>query len=214
MVRKMLKSRLGTRVAGAAMALAPVPLLAAACGNSSASAGPGATVPRAAATSTTSADPYAIPSPITTAYVQRVLNELEAINAQMVAVVMQERSLPPEAARLLRSISTVDEFATQTQILLNQLDKGLPGYVNPPGPVRDSVQKLLFASSSCMFIAAGRDYSALLSAVPAPHLYYFILRRAQPQDDPTHVNPTNWVEDFLGHNSDNSQPEDTCVTHP
>jgi hypothetical protein len=213
MVRKMLKSRLGTRIAGAALAVVPVPLLAAACSNSTAAAGPGATLPQAP-TPTTSADPYAIPSPITAAYVQRVLNALEAINAQMVAIVVQQRELTPQAARLLRSVSTADEFATQTQILLNQLDQGLPGYVNPPGAVHDNVEKVLFGSGSCIFLVASRDYSGLLSPVPPTHPFYFILRRTTPQDDPTHINPTSWVEAFLGHNSDNSQPEDACVTHP
>jgi hypothetical protein len=191
-----------------------LPLLAAACGGEKGSLGPGATVPHAASTSTTSSDPYAIPSPITAAYVQRVLDALEAINPQMGAIVVTQRNLSPEAARLLRSTSTADDFATQTQILLAQLAKGLPGYLNPPGAVRDTIENLVYASNSCIFVAANRDYSALLSPPPALHLYYFVLRRAQPQDDPTHVNPTGWVEAFLGHNSDNSQPEDTCVTHP
>ncbi len=97
----MLKLRLGTRIAGAALALVPVPILAAGCGSSTASAGPGATVPRAASTSTTSADPYAIPSPITAAYVQRVLDAIEAINAETAGIVVQQRALVPEAARLL-----------------------------------------------------------------------------------------------------------------
>ena len=79
MVRKMLKLRLGTRIAGAALALVPVVILAAGCGSGTATAGPGATVPRAPSTSTTSADPYAIPSPITAAYVQRVLDEIDTI---------------------------------------------------------------------------------------------------------------------------------------
>ena len=76
----MLKLRLGTRIAGAALAI--VPVLAASCGGSTASAGAGATVPRAAPTSTTAADPYAIPSPITAAYVQRVLDALDQINLE------------------------------------------------------------------------------------------------------------------------------------
>ncbi len=208
----MLRLGLGTRVAGATLAI--VPVLAAACGGSTASAGPGATVPQAASTSTTSADPYAIPSPITAAYVQRVLDALEAINNQGTIVMVQKRSLTPEAARLFRSVSTADEFGAQTQILLDQLDQGLPNYRPDPGPVRDTVVRLVFASESCIFVGANRDYSALLNSVPPPHHFYFALRRAQPQDDPTHLNTTNWVVAFLGHNSDESQPENTCVTHP
>ncbi len=215
MVRKMLKSRLGTRVAGAVMALASVPLLAAACGNSNASAaGPGATVPRAAPTSTTSADPYAIPSPITAPYVQRVLNELEAINSEATLVMIDARTFTPEVARLFRSVSTAEEFRDQTQILLSQLDQGLPNYRPSPGPVRDTVNRLPFATNSCIFVGATRDYSALLTTVPAPHQFYFVLQRTQSNDDPTHLNPTNWVVAFLGHNSDESQPEDVCVPHP
>jgi hypothetical protein len=212
MVRKMLRLGLGTRVAGATLAI--VPVLAAACGGSTASAGAGATVPHAAPTSTTSADPYAVPSPITVAYVQRVLDALEAINNQATLIMVQQRSLTPEAARLFRSVSSADEFRAQTQILLDQLDHGLPNYRPHPGPVRDTVVRLAFASNSCIFVAANRDYSALLTSLPPAHQFYFALRRALPQDDPTHVNTTNWVVAFLGHNSDESQPEDTCVTHP
>ena len=113
----MLKLRLGTRIAGAALALVPVVILAAGCGSGTATAGPGATVPRAPSTSTTSADPYAIPSPITADYVQRVLDEIEAINNQATLVMIQQRSLTPEVARLFRSVSTAQEFGDQTQIL-------------------------------------------------------------------------------------------------
>ena len=214
MVRKMLKLRLGTRIAGAALALVPVPVLAAACGSGTATAGPGATVPRAPSTSTSSADPYAIPSPITAAYVQRVLDEIEAINNQATLVMIQQRSLTPEVARLFRSVSTAQEFGDQTQILLDQLDHGLPNYRPHPGPVHDNVSRLVFASDACIFAGATRDFSPLLTMVPTPHQFYFALQRAQPQDDPTHINPTNWVVGFLGHNSDDSQPEDMCVTHP
>jgi hypothetical protein len=212
MVRKMLKLGLGTRVAGATLAM--VPVLAAACGGPAASAGPGATVPQAASTSTTPADPYAIPSPITAAYVQRVLDAIEAINNQATLVMVQQRSLTPEAARLFRSVSTADEFGAQTQILLDQLDQGLPNYGSNPGPVRDTNIRLVYATNSCIFVGANRDYSALLTSVPPAHQFYFVLRRSQPQDDPTHINATNWLVAFLGHNSDESQPEDTCVTHP
>jgi hypothetical protein len=212
MVRKMLRLRLGTRVAGATLAI--VPVLAAACGGTTASAGPGATVPRAASTSTTPTDPYAIPSPITVAYVQRVLDAIEAINNQATLIIVQQRSLIPEAARLFRSVSTAKEFGDQTQILLDQLDQGLPNYRPNPGPVRDTIIRLVSASGSCIFVGANRDYSALLTSVPPPHQFYFELRRSQPEDDPTHVNATNWVVAFLGHNSDESQPEDTCLANP
>jgi hypothetical protein len=214
MVRKMLKSRLGTRVAGAALALVPVPLLAGACGNGTASAGPGATIPQAASTSTTSADPYAIPSPITAAYVQRVLDAIEAINNQATLVMLQTRSFTPEVASLFRSVSTAQEFHDQMQILLAQLDQGLPNYRRQPGAVRDTVARLVFASDSCIFVGADRDFSTLLSTAPQRHQFYFALRRTQSGDDPTHINPTNWVVAFLGHNSDESQPEDTCAAHP
>jgi hypothetical protein len=212
MVRKMLRLGLGTRVAGATLAI--VPVLAAACGGSTASAGPGATVPHAAPTSTTSADPYAVPSPITAAYVQRVLDAIEGINNQATLIMVQQRQLSPPVARLMRSISTTDEFSQQTKILLDELDKGLPNYRSKPAPVHDSVHQLVFANGSCIFAATTRDLSGLLTSSPPLHVSYFILRRLQAADDPTHLNPTPWVISFLGYNTDNSLPDNTCVTHP
>jgi hypothetical protein len=212
MVRKMLRLGLGTRVAGATLAI--VPVLAAACGGSTASAGPGATVPHAAPTSTTSADPYAIPSPITAAYVQRVLEELDQIDVAATRIVLAQRSLVPDAARLIRSISTSSSFSDQSMIVLNQIDHGLNNYRPNPGPVRDTVTQVVAADPSCIFVGALRDYSELEKAPPPLHTSYFMLQPRKPEDDPARINPTPWVIAFLGYNTDGSPMENRCPSHP
>jgi hypothetical protein len=212
MVRKMLRLGLGTRVAGATLAI--VPVLAAACGGTTASAGPGATVPRAASTSTTPADPYAIPSPITAAYVQRVLDELDTISGDAIRVVVAERSLVPDAARRLRAISTSTSFNQQSMIVLNQIDTGLSNYRVPPGPVRDTVDQLISAAPSCVFASLTRDFSAL-EKVPEPSpTTYVVLRPRAVEDDPTNLNPTPWVIDFLGYDKSGVPIANSCVAHP
>jgi hypothetical protein len=214
MVRKMLKLGLGTRLAGAALAIVPIPLLAAACGNSTASAGPGATVPRAASTSTTSADPYAIPSPITAAYVQRVLNELDIISGEAIGIVVAQGSLVPDAARQLRAISTSVSFNQQSMIMLNQIDAGLSNYRVPPGPVRDTVDLLISADRACIFASLTRDFSALEKKPDPSPTTYVVLRPRAPGDDPMNLNPTPWVIDFLGFNKSGAPIANSCVARP
>jgi hypothetical protein len=207
MVRKMLRLRLGTYVAGATLAI--VPVLAAACGGTTASAGPGATVPQAAST-TTPADPYAIPSPITAAYVQRVLNELDSINADAMRIVLTDRSLVPDAARRIRAVNTSASFSQQSMILLNQIDAGLTNYRVPPGAIRDVVLSVISGNSSCIFATVTRDYSALEKTPEKSPTTYVALRPRGPEDDPTNVNPTPWVIDFLGYNRSGAPVANSC----
>jgi hypothetical protein len=212
MVRKMLRLGLGTRVAGATLAI--VPVLAAACGGSTASAGAGATVPHAAPTSTTSADPYAVPSPITVAYVQRVLDELDSISGQAISIVVAQRSLVPDAARRLRAISTSASFSQQSMIMLNQIDSGLSNYRVPPGPVHDKIDRLISANPSCVFASLTRDFSAVEKAPELSPTTYLVLRPRAAADDPTNLNPTPWVIDFLGYDKSGAPIANSCVAHP
>jgi hypothetical protein len=215
MVRKMLRLGLGSRAAGATSALVLLLSgLAAACGGGRANVGPGATVPQARSTSTTTADPYAIRSPITAAYVQRVLAALDAISADAIRIVIAQGRLVPDAARRLRAISTSTSFEQQSMIVLNQIGAGLSNYRSAPGPVRDTVQELISARPSCIFASLTRDLSALEKQPESLPTNFVVLRPRSSGDDPTDLNPTPWVIDFLGYDNNGAPIADSCVTQP
>jgi hypothetical protein len=214
MVRKMLRLGLGTRAAGATLVtvLLLSGLAAAACGGAKANVGSGATVPRAVSTSTTSSDPYAIPSPITAAYVQRVLAALDAISADAIRIVIAQGRLVPDAARRLRAISTSTSFEQQSMIMLNQIGGGLANYRKTPGPVRDTVQELILARPSCIFASLTRDLSAVEKQPETLPTNFVVLRPRSSGDDPTNLNPTPWVIDFLGYDNTGAPIANSCVT--
>jgi hypothetical protein len=212
MVRKMLRLGLGTRAAWATLVM--VLLLAAACGGGTANVGSGATVPQAGSTSTISSDPYGIPSPITGTYVQRVLDVIEAINADAMRIIIANNRLVPDAARRMRAVNTSSSFSQQTMIVLNQLHAGLTNYRQPPGPVRDHVQRVLSGSGTCIFAAVTRDYSALEKSPETSPTTYVALHLRISQDDPGNLNPTPWVIDFFGYNNDGRPVQDSCASKP
>src|SRR5581483_2350776 len=91
----------------AAAGLVSVGLLLSACGKSATAHQaastklPQPTVPPTAPTTTTPADPYAIPATIDAAYLNRVFLALEHIDGDATRLIVANKKLVPEAARHL-----------------------------------------------------------------------------------------------------------------
>ncbi len=177
----------------------------AACG-STAPNYPGATVPTAIV-----GEPYAVPAVITKPYVQKVLNALEAVNAQAARLIIARKSLVPAAIVDLESVDTPAELQAQEAVLRQESSAGFANFRSNPGLVHDSVTKILFSSPTCVYLAATRDYSQVEVHPPPLHTSYFALDERIASNQPDQPNPTPWVIAFLGYNSNGTVPRNPCM---
>jgi len=219
MVRNVSRTALSARRAGPAVVLLALSLAAAACQTGRPGNTPQATVPKAVGTNPTPAtrtayapaDPYTVPSVITKAYVQKVLNALEVVNAQATDLIVANKALVPPAADRLRSIYTGSEFTAQTAHLLTVISTGVNRtFQSNPGAIVDTVNQIVSADPGCIYLGATRDYSHIAVAPSSPRFTFIsLVRRTEPyaQSD---FNPTSWVFSFIGYNTDGSAPSNPC----
>lgn len=179
-----------------------------ACGGNSIDDVPTATVPEAV-TTTTAADPYAVPAVIDAAYVNRVLAGLDAAVGEVVRLVVRTRSFPPEAYERLKAVYA-DPDALQLEIDGFQIDlsQGLAGLRPDPGLELTTVTRLISAQPACVFAEVERDRSALRSQ---PGVYRTTLWVALRSVDASVNNRTRWAFIYNGFQPDRSQPPDPCV---
>lgn len=214
MLRNVSRNIRRTSPAGALLALS---LLAAACGSSQPSQPPQATVPQAAGTTTpataVATDPYAVPPVITKPYVQKVLNALEAVNAQATDLIVANKNLVPAAAARLQSIYTDSQFTAQTRHLLTVLATGVGHtFRSDPGRITDAAARIVSASPTCVYLVTTRNYSTVVNNPPPPQQTYIALNRRTASVS-LGLNPTPWVFAFLGYNTDGSMPANPCAAH-
>lgn len=175
-------------------------LLAACSGGDAPEALPSATLgtepPR-----TTTTDPYALPAVIDAAYVNRVLAGLDAAVGDVVRIIVDTKTIPREAYDRLRAL-----YATDSQLQLaidsfqRDLREGLAGYRLPtPGDLRTSVAEMLSTSSSCIFVKATRDYTAIstnTSLTDDP--LWIAIRPLDTSRDPAGHNTVGWAYLYEG----------------
>ena len=177
------------------------------CASGAAASSPGATVPD---TTVPGGDPFAVPAHITVPYVQRVLNALDAVDEGTTKLAMQDRTLDAAVAARLHATYSDAEFPIETQLILTDIADSFAPYKSDPGPVRDSVIRVVSSSSSCVFVAVDRDYSLVSSNPPSPHTSYLELVRPATAVDPT-INGTGWQLGTEGYRPDGSVPADPCA---
>src|SRR5581483_6015068 len=137
----------------AAAGLVSVGLLLSACGKSTtthqaASKLPQPTVPATAPTTSTPADPYAIPATIDTAYVDRVLKALDHVDGDAARIIVASRQVARDASDRLAAIYSGDELVAQTNAWLDLLDR-LNDVKNPPGDRVTTTKRLIAAHPTC-----------------------------------------------------------------
>lgn len=155
-------------------------------------------------------DPYAIPSRITPAYVQRVLNALEGVNGRATRLIVENRRLVPKAAEILRSTSTSSEYELQRRIWSTQISSHLSDYLADPGPVNDRLIRLIYARDRCVFASIKRDYSKV-QKVPQISPVTYISLVTRPSFRRAGSNPTPWLVAFLGYTTSGQAPSDPCA---
>ncbi|MGH9071685.1 MAG: hypothetical protein ACRDX8_11100 [Acidimicrobiales bacterium] len=176
---------------------------AASCAAGSA-APPGATVPTAVV-GAPPPNPYAVPAVITKPYVQKVLNALEGVEAKATVDIAAHRAFTPTAAELIRSVTTPSELSVEQTIWLKDIQTGLHNIPAHPGPIVDSVQQVFPSKSACIFASAIRHGASAVTGPPPVHVSYFVLCPLPVSESSGGPNPTPWVINQVGYNSQGLQ---------
>ena len=161
---------------------------------------------------TTTTDPYAVPDVIDEAYVNRVLAGLDAVMGDVVRLVLQTRTIPPEAVERLRTVYvTPGGLQLELDVLQETARRGFSGFLPTPGNTVTTVTQLITTRRTCVFAKVNRDYSAVASA-PRPELQtqWVALRPTGGSSPP--ANPTGWAYLYNGFERNlGPPPEDPCV---
>lgn len=183
-----------------------------ACSSGDEPAAPTATVGTAPPVTPTT-DPYAVPPVIDEAYVNRVLEGLDAAVGGVVRMVVREGGIPREAAERLQAIH-IDNDSWQLEIDLLQRDsfENFSSYKPNPGNLRTRVAKLITATKECVFAEVLRDYTDVgIRPEPPVSQEWVALRPVTSERDPKGYNPTHWGFIYDGFTRDRSRPEDPCA---
>ena len=188
-------------------------LLVAGCSASEGSP-PEATVPTAPSTSSTTApiDVSVIPPVIDEPYLNAVLAALDEVDGEATRLIYAQKKLTPEAVDLLNAIYSDEETDRQANIWIEAIvgDPEMKGIIANPRGRTTTVERLISASPTCVFIAARRDYSQVaVNSTPGP-LEYLVLRRLDRSNDPSGRNRTAWMITADGYREDQAEPSDPC----
>lgn len=186
--------------------------IASAC-NSDAGPGAGASnTVRTELPQTTTTDPYAVPTVIDAAYVNRILAGLDAAMGDVARMVIETRTIPREALDRMRAYYgndlwlqiTIDNFQADIR-------RNFSNYKANPGNKTSAVTELLSATPACIFVRVARDYSAVSSSPPYTSTQWIALRPVQPSRDQRGFNQTTWAFIYEGFGPDKMAPAvDPC----
>jgi hypothetical protein len=176
-----------------------------ACAQKEEPLGPTATVPQA----TTTTDPYAIPSVIDEAYVNRVLAGLDHALGEVTRIVVSERAVSDATVNRLRRLYIGEYFNLIVASYEADMQNGFSTYSDNPGDRQTIVTDLLSATSSCVFAEVARDYSAASSRPSAPTTEWVAIRHST--DINIVDNPVRWTFLYDGYDMNHSQPSNPCV---
>lgn len=191
-------------------AFAVVTLLGTACAGGDDPSSGQATVPKAT-TSTSTADPWAVPDPIDAAYVERVLAELDRIDGDAARLIVTAGELTPPAVARMRAIYGTDELNFQLEVWGELVAKKFAGVKIPPGQRRTVVVNVLAADASCVFAETRSDFSETASSAPPPSVAFVTLKRVDESHDEGHLNLTLWRIEATRVPQGDHTPVNRCV---
>jgi hypothetical protein len=166
--------------------------LAGACsGRSGGSSSP--TTLRTLPPTTTTTTPYAVPTVIDEAYVERVLNALNKIEGDAMREIVNAEDLVPPAAEKLRTIYLRAELNEQLRVWNQAVVDGFTGYRHPPRDIKTRVESLPVKSPTCIEATTIDDLSSVGAASAPERRHQVVLRPRDEAQDPQKLNPTPWM---------------------
>jgi hypothetical protein len=143
-----------------------------------------------ATTTSTTVDPYAVPAVIDAAYVERVLNALDKVRADVRNHIMDTKQYSPEDDARIRATYSSTQVARVVDEMRDASIVGIPTIRPGSGPSVLTVTKLRFANSSCISAEVTVDERPNQLRPSAPLSAVFILR-AEAHDKT--LNPTPYM---------------------
>ncbi|MDP9387277.1 MAG: hypothetical protein M3Q48_04960 [Actinomycetota bacterium] len=187
-------------------------LLAGCSGEGEGNASP--TVPSSVSTTSTTAAPdvSVIPEVIDEDYVNAVLAALDEVYGKATRIIVATKRFPPEAADLIDSIYANEEFEHEANIWLQSLalDPELRNFRSEPGNRKTTVERIIAASPSCVWIAVRRDRSPANFDPGRHRTEYLALQPVDHSKDQKGLNPTAWMITTEGLRSDGTEPDNPC----
>lgn len=176
------------------------------------------TAPTAAPTSATSTvttvpDVSTIPATIDEPYLNAVLAALDEVDGQATRLIYATKKFTPEAADILNAVYSDEEVDRQADARIAGLvaDPQLTAIRPDPGNRKTTVERLIAASTECVWMAVQRDHAANSVVPRPPRVEYLALRPLDPSNDVKGVNPTAWMITSEGFNPDGSEPGNQCA---
>jgi hypothetical protein len=160
--------------------------------------GGGTTTTTATTPTTTSPPPSTssatVPSAITPAYVNSILAALNHVYGNATRLMIATTNLPPAAVADIRAIFADPEFNTELKIFSLELDQGFAGVKIPPGDRVTTVDKIISASPTCIYMQTTTNFDAVV-AQPSPEngSEYTAIETKLLVNDPEGLNSTGWA---------------------
>lgn len=173
--------------------------------------GPTATVATEPAPTTTT-DPYAVPTVIDAAYVNRVLAGLDAQIGDVTRMVIQTKTIPPEAYDRIRAVYADAEFLQLTiDNYQSDIRRNFAGYKPVPGNEVTTVTELITTRPTCVFARVKRDYSSVATTPSSSEPLWVALKPLNTQQDPHKYNSTSWALTYDGFSPGRTPPSNPCA---
>ena len=155
-------------------------------------------------TTSTAPNPDVIPAVITPAYVDAVFKELNHVNGDAVRSVLSNGSVAPAVSAKIRAVYGDPLYAIELRVFTAGLSQNTSNLRRPPGDRVTSVDSLISASQTCIFVRTTSDLSAVeLRPTGIATDEYWVLRPKLARNDPEQLNPTLWS---LTYNQDFQTP--------
>lgn len=159
--------------------------------------GPDPTVPTSTPTTATTAttvaaDPFATPSSIDTAYVERVLVQINKVDGDTSRRIIETHRYERSDLDSLGAIFEPPLLEIQVGLFrdLVGLDRAI--FKDPVGNRRMPVLELITARPDCVFAKVRIDFSDVLVSPPPQEDSYITLVPKPADADPAGINPTPW----------------------
>lgn len=162
-------------------------------------------------TTTAAANPYAIPTVIDAAYVNRVLAGLDQAVGEITRIVVRERSITQEVGDRIRAVFTPQARQLALDLYVGDIGRGLAGYRANPGNEQTTVDELLSVNPGCVFARVRRDGSAV-AVVTDPRLSTLWVAIVPSVNGPEAFNPTGWSYLYEGFQRGFVAPADPCAS--
>ena len=162
---------------------------------------------------TTTTNPYAVPSVIDVAYVNRVLAALDKVLGDAIRSMVAAGTITTDGYDRLRSIFGDTQLLQNSISLLElQMHQGFREYKRSPGNRSTTVRQVVTATPTCIWAQVARDYTAV-DANPGTTFnpQWVSLRPLDASRDPKKYNPTPWATHYDGFLRDRSEPPNQCL---